>query len=203
MTQLPTTPYLDHPRPRKISVDGEDQYVGGTLIAAHIVTLEQHEATIANPDLVRPSMCFACAWSVLHVHDRRTRKLDGLGSESTVILIFRCARESCRVVWRVLPKLLARYLWRAWERIGEALDDTRERSSTPNPTRRRWSRRLRERATTLVVVLGQLGPARARAVAELTIDAMRREVIAAFGGPARLAELAALVDRLVPGVRVM
>jgi hypothetical protein len=32
---------------------------------------------------------------------------------------------------------------------------------------------------------------------------MRREVIAAFGGLARLAELAALVDRLVPGVRVM
>jgi hypothetical protein len=205
MTQLPTTPYLDHPRPRKIvvDVDGEEKYVGGTLIAAHIVTLEQHAAAVANPDLIRPSTCLACAWSVLHVHDRRTRKLDGLGSESTVILIFRCARESCRVVWRVLPKLLARHLWRAWERIGEALDDARERSSTPKPTRQRWRRRLRERATTLVVVLGQLGPARERAVAELTIDAMRREVIAAFDGLARLAELAALVDRLVPGVRVM
>lgn len=203
MTQLPTTPYLDCPRPRKITISGIDKYVGGTLIAAHIVTLEQHAATLANPELVRPYDCLACGWLVLHVHERRTRKLDGLGSESTEIMIFRCARKSCRVVWRVLPRLLARHLWRTWDAIGEALDDTRERSSTPPSTRRRWFKRLRERATMLVVVLGQLGPARKRPVAELELGAMRREVIAAFGGRAMLAELAALVDRLVPGVRVM
>lgn len=197
MLQLPTTPYLDRPRPRKIG----DKFKGGTVIAEDIVTLEEHAAALANPDLVRPRECAACQWPVLHVHDRRTRKLDGLGSESTEILIFRCA--SCRVVWRVLPALLARHLWRTWSAICKALDEARERRSTPERTCQRWRRRLRERATMLVVVLGQLGPERPPAIAQLGLDATRREVVEAFGGLARLTGLAALVDRLVPGVRVM
>ena len=198
MTQLPPTPYLDRRRPRKI----DDKYVGGTQIAAHIVTLEQHAAALANPDLERPPWCAACDYPDVHVHERRTRLLDGLGSARIEILIFRCANPACRVVWRVLPAFLARHLWRAWARIIEALDEARERYSTPERTRRRWLRRLRERATTLVVVLAQLGPARSAAVRALGLDATRREVIDAFG-LARLAALAALVDRLVPGVRVM
>lgn len=198
MRQLPPTPYLDHPRPRKNS-DGE--HVGGTLIATDIVTLEQQAAALAEPSRVCPPRCQACDWPVLHVHERRARRLDGRGSESVDILIFRCA--ACRVVWRVLPAILARHLWRTWDEVAKALDEACDRSTTPIRTRRRWHRRLRERATTLVVVLGQLGPARVRAVAELVIDAMRRDVIAAFGGVARLAELAGLVDHLVPGVRVM
>lgn len=197
MTQLPQTPYLDRPRPRKIG----DKFVGGTLIADEIVTLEEHAAALANPDLVRPRECAACLWSVLHVHERRTRKLDGLGSESTEILIFRCAQ--CRVVWRVLPAFLARFLWRAWERIGEGLDTARERCSTPARTRRRHRRRVRGRATMLVFVLGLLGPARSMPVARLDHDATRRSVIEAFGGLALLAKLAAQIDHLVPGVRVM
>lgn len=197
MTQLPPTPYLDRPRPRKIG----DKFVGGTLIASEVVTLDDQAAALADPDLVRPSECAACLWSVLHVHERRTRKLDGFVSKSTEILIFRCAR--CRVVWRVLPAFLARHLWRAWDRIGEALDDARERCSTPDRTRRRWRMRLRERATMLVAVSGLLGPARSLPVAELGHDATRRSVIEAFGGLALLARLAALVDHLVPGVRVM
>lgn len=199
MTQLPPTPYLDHLRPRKSG----DDYVDGTLIAAEIVTLEQHAAALANPDLERPDLCLACRCPQVHVHERRTRLLDGLGSATVEILIFRCAGPSCRVVWRVLPAFLARHLWRAWARIVEALDDARERCSTPKRTRQRWLRRLRERATMLVVVLAQLGPARPVAVARLGLDAVRREVIVAFGGLARLPELAALVDRLAPGVRVM
>lgn len=197
MLQLPTTPYLDRPRPRKIG----DKFKGGTLIASDIVTLDEQAAALANPDLVRPRECAACGSPRLHVHDRRTRKLDGLGSEVVEILIFRCA--SCRVVWRVLPAFLARQLWRAWKAIADALDEARARKSTPERTRRRWRRRLRERATMLVVVLGQLGPARTRAVAKLETQVTRGEVVAAFGGLAQLAELAALIDHLVPGVRVM
>lgn len=197
MTQLPPTPYLDRPRPRKIG----DEFVGGTLIATGIVTLDDHAAALANPDLVRPRECAACLWRSLHVHERRTRKLDGRGSEVTEILIFRCA--GCRVVWRVLPAFLARHLWRAWDRVGEGLDETRERCSTPDRTRRRWRMRLRERATMLVAVLGLLGPARSSSVAALGHDATRRSVIEAFGGLALLAKLAALIDHLVPGVRVM
>ena len=198
MTQLPPTPYLDHRRPRKRG----DDFVGGTLIAAEIVTYEQHAAALANPDLERPQRCAACDGPRVHVHERRMRLLDGRGSARVEILIFRCARASCRVVWRVLPAFLARHLWRAWTRIIEALDEARARSSTPKRTRQRWLRRLRERATMLVVVLAQLGPARPPAVATLGLDATRREVIVGFG-LARLAGLAALVDRLAPGVRVM
>ncbi|WP_153258175.1 hypothetical protein [Enhygromyxa salina] len=51
----------------------------------------------------------------------------------------------------------------------------------------------------LVVVLAQLGPA----VTALDLDAVRREVILGYGGLVRLAELAALVDHLAAGVRVM
>ena len=193
MTQLPPTPYLDHRRPRKS---------GGTVIAADIVTHEQHAAALADPDLERPKRCPACGCPRVHVHERRTRLLDGLGSARVEILIFRCAERSCRVVWRVLPAFLARHLWRAWARIVEALDEARERCSTPKRTRRRWLSRLRERATILIVVLASLGPARPPAVAALGLDATRGEVIAAFG-LARLAALAALVDHLVPGVRVM
>lgn len=197
MTQLPPTPYLDHRRARK----NGDKYVGGTLIAAHIVTHEQHAAALANPDLERPELCAACNGSRLHVHELRTRLLDGLGSAVVDILVFRCA--SCRVTWRVLPAFLARHLWRAWERIGEAVDEARERSTTPKRTRQRWLRRLRERAQMLVVVLAQLGPARLPAVSALGLDALRREVIVASGGLAKLVELAALVDHLAAGVRVM
>lgn len=197
MTQLPPTPYLDRLRPRKRG----DKYVGGTLIAESITTPEQHAVALANPDLERPVGCPACGSPHLHVHERRTRLLDGLGSACIDILIFRCAR--CRVVWRVLPAFLARHLWRTWDRVVEALDDACSRSSTPARTRRRWLRRLRERATMLVVTLAQLGPARSPPLAKLSYDATRRALILAFGGFARLPSLAALVDRLTPGVRVM
>lgn len=198
MRQLPPTPYLDRPRPRKI----DDKYIGGTLIAAGVVTLEQHVAALANPDLERPQRCSACGCSRVHVHERRTRLLDGLGSACVEILIFRCANASCRVVWRVLPAFLARHLWRAWARVVEALDEARRRSRTPERTRQRWQWRQRERATMLVVGLGQLGPARPPGLTALGLDATRSEVIVGFG-LARLAALAALVDHLVPGVRVM
>lgn len=194
MTQLPPTPYLDRPRLRN---------KGGTLLAAEVITHEQHTAALANPDIERPPRCAACDCPRVHVHERRTRLLDGLGSAQVDILIFRCARPSCRVVWRVLPAFLARHLWRTWERVTEALDEARARSSTPARTRQRWLSRLRERAAMLVVILAQLGPARSGAVSALGLDATRREVIVAFGGLARLASLAVLVDRLVPGVRVM
>ena len=193
VTQLPPTPYLDHVRPRKR---------GGTLIANDIVTDEQHAAALANPDLARPESCPACDGAPLHVHERRTRLLDGLGSARVEILIFRCAAPSCRVVWRVLPTFLARHLWRVWARIVEALDEARARCSTPKRTRQRWLSRLRERATMLIVVLATLGPGRPPALAALGLDAVRGQVIAAFG-LARLAALAALVDRLAAGVRVM
>lgn len=200
MTQLPTTPYLDHPRPRK----RDGKYKGGTLIAPQVVTFDHHHAALTNSDLVRPRQCAACEWMVLHVHGRRTRKLDGLGSQTTDILVFRCARPECRVTWRVLPAFLARHLWRTWDAVSDALGMDRTRSSsTPKRTRRRWVRRLCEQAATLVVVLGQLGPARPLAVAALGLDATRRDVVEAFGGLAKLAKLAVRVDHLVPGVRVM
>ena len=198
MTQLPTTPYLDRPRPRKHN----ERFVGGTLIATHIETSEQQVAALADPDRVRPRSCQACRWPRLHVHERRTRLLGGLGSGRIQILIFRCANRPCRVVWRVLPAFMARYLWRRWSQVSAALDEGSSRRPVPKRTRRRWRRRLREQARMLVVVLAQLGPRQAPALARIGLGASRGEVIGAFGLQ-RLAELAALVDHLAAGVRVM
>ena len=82
--------------------------------------------------------------------------------------------------------------------------ETENRSSVPAPTRTRWRTRLRERAAVLVAVLGTCSQHSVveRALA-LGSGALRREVVDAFGGLAALPGLAALVHRLVRGVRVM
>ena len=67
--QVLPSQYLDLPRPRKQK--------GGTLLASGRLTLEQHEAALANPALVRPRHCAACRVGGVHVHDRRERLLAG------------------------------------------------------------------------------------------------------------------------------
>lgn len=139
------------------------------------------------------------------MHSRRERILAGHAEAASVlVLVFRCARRPCRALWRVLPKFLARHLWRAWSTVAEAVADDAERSPVPRRTRQRWWARLRERASVLVAVLGASGDgslvARAR---RLGSAAQRGEVLAAFGGHCTLPMLAALVHDLVPGVRVM
>lgn len=195
---LPPSPCLDRPSPSSSK--------GGTVIARHITTLREQRQALAEPDLVRPEDCWTCGIGALHVHERRERTLRGHHGAATIgVLIFRCAQPGCRAVWRVLPAFLARHLWRAWSTVAEALTpETEARSSVPARTRDRWRTRLRERAAVLIAVLGGSGQ---RSVVEraaaLGSGAVRREVIDAFGGLARVAMLAAQVHHLVRGVRVM
>jgi hypothetical protein len=194
---LPSTPCLDRPSSSR----------GGTLIAAHIEDVEAQREALAEPDRVRPSdNCRACGIGHLHVHSRRERKLYGhIGVPSISILVFRCARQECRALWRVLPKFLARRLWRAWSTVANAVETKPgEPCPVPRRTRLRWKARLRERAAVLVAVLATSGNVTlVQRAASLGAGALRREVLAAFGGPSVLPMLAALVHRLVPGVRVM
>lgn len=195
--ELPTTPCLDRPSSSR----------GGTLIATEIEDLQAQQQALAQPDRVRPrGGCPTCGTGCLHVHSRRDRKLYGhVGVASIHVLVFRCARAGCRALWRVLPKFLARHLWRAWSTVADAVETKPgEPCPVPRRTRLRWKARLRERAAVLVAVLATRGDdTLARRAASLGAGALRREVLAAFGGPDALPMLAALVHRLVRGVRVM
>jgi hypothetical protein len=194
--ELPSTPCLDRPSSSR----------GGTLIAKEVEDLASQRQALAEPERVRTAGgCPTCGTGRLHVHSRRERTLAGHAEAASVlVLVFRCARLECRALWRVLPKFLARHLWRAWSTVAEAVADEVERSPVPRRTRQRWRARLRERAAVLVAVLGASGDAMLVARARrLGSAAQRGEVLTAFGGLCMLPMLAALVHDLVRGVRVM
>ena len=119
------------------------------------------------------------------------------------VLIFRCSRRAqCGAIWRVLPHLLARHLWRRWTLVGVVLEDGRHR--VPRRTQQRWCQRLASVAAVLVALLAQAATRDWTDVAvRAGMDATRRDVVAAAGGPERLANLAAIIDHLEPGVRLM
>ncbi len=195
--QVTPSAYLDRPRPRKQK--------GGTVLARSLATFEQHQAALANPALARPSRCAACRLGVLHMHERRERLFAGElgGPERTQILIFRCSRRAeCGATWRVLPHFLARHLWRRWTLVGVVLKGRRSR--VPRRTQQRWRRRLATAAAVVVALLGQSATHDwTEVAARAGMDATRGDVIAATGGPERLANLAAIIDHLEPGVRLM
>ncbi len=190
-------PYLDRPRPRKQK--------GGTLLARHLVTLEQHQSALAAPALFGLSTCVRCKIGRLHVHDRRERLFAGEigGPGRTEVLVFRCSRRAeCGAIWRVLPHFLARHLWRRWTLVGVVLEDGRHR--VPRRTQQRWRWRLASAAAVVVALLGQAAMHDWTEVAvRAGMDATRGDVIAVAGGPNRLAHLAAIIDHLEPGVRLM
>jgi len=198
-----TCTYLDRPRPRKQK--------GGTVLARHVRSVEEHEATLRDPDKVRHERCLSCKIGQLYVHDRRSRIYAGEVLESgeahtTEVLVFRCdRREECGAIWRVLPHFLARHLWRRWTLVGTVLSEPGPRRHVvPRRTQQRWRRRLRCAAAVLVALLGDAPTAEWVDVAvAASADASRARLLAAAGGPGRLADLAAIVDHLEPGVRIM
>ncbi len=190
-------PYLDRGRPAKQK--------GGTVLAPEIRTLQEHEAALANPDLVRPSPCQRCRAAPVHLHERRTRVFRGEveGPPGTEVLIFRCAdREDCGAIWRVLPAFLARHLWRRWSVIGASvLRRPAGRHRVASRTRQRWRARLQSSAAVLVALLGATGLERWTGLAaRVTAAGMRGELIEAADS---LPELACAIDDGQPGVRVM
>jgi hypothetical protein len=186
------------------------------LVAEAVTDLAEHERWL-RLDAYRPVGCPRCG-EVCHAHQLRVRLLLGQPQPSTEVATYRCAdRERCGAVWRVLPALLARHLWRAWPTVERAVSEpvageVQEHGEVPSfvtPTRtlQRWRARLATSAALIVAVLATAMDVPEHAVvaersgyaatrAEI-VEIARREI----GG--RHGKLAAIVHRLAPGVRLM
>ena len=160
----------------------------------------------------------------MHAHEHRSRLLLGEAAISTEVALYRCAdRERCGAVWRILPAFLARHLWRAWltvERHAIAGSQTvavpEVAMPVPARTVRRWRARLASSAAMIIAALATAFdvPDLATVVERAGYAASRIELCTIFAervlgagakphGGERLGQLAALVHRLAPGVRLM
>lgn len=148
---------------------------------------------------------------MLHGHGYRERRLLGERAWAAVtIAIYLCA--GCGATWRILPRFLARHLWRSWpvveaSAIGPA---SPAQPRVAERTVRRWRERLRSSARRLVQILATSSSAVLESVVHaIGIDASRGELSAAYSealgsaSGARFADLAAIVHRLEPGVRLV
>jgi len=207
--------YESRPKPPK----------GGTLIAEAVMDLETHERMLAR-DAYRPPGCSRCGAEV-HAHEHRPRLLLGLQEDPgrvTQVAIYRCAdRENCGAVWRILPGLLARHLWRAWTTVEQAVAEQRAPpaepvetiTTVPASTRQRWRMRLATSAALVVAALATAADVREHAavVERAGYQATRRELVIIFNDQVdnaraeqtreQLSPLATVVHRLAPGVRLM
>jgi hypothetical protein len=187
------------------------------MIAEDVQTLSAHEQRLCSPDGYRPERCPGCQHDHLHVHDYIGRVLRA-DAERSWIRIVRYACAACGATWRILPLLLARHLWRNWrvvERSAAPAPDTPPTPegrppTVPARTTRRWSQRLASAALLLTQALATSGRETLRTIAgAVGLEATRGELVSAHATHAasapgfRLAELAALVHRLVPGLRLM
>lgn len=176
---------------------------GGTLIAEDVTDVETHRRRLADPDGYRPDRCHNCLFGTLHAHDFRERK-PKQDPEHQVMWVRRYRCAYCGAVWQVLPGFLARWLHRSWEVVEGAVAGSRSPSQpqVPHRTLQRWRERLRCSARRLVSVLASSGEPRWEALAgRVGPDATRAALLAAW--QRGMASLAALVHRLVPGVRLM
>jgi len=167
--------------------------------------LKTHRRRLSDPDGYRPSCCPRCGHGVLHVHDYRSRVLRA-DPEGAVIRVVRhrCTAAECGARWLILPMLLARHLWRRWAVVEASTVGQRPHDWEPVParTQRRWRARLRSTGRLLVQALASSGAAALEAVAaRVGLASTRQDVVGALGLP--LAKVAALLHRLVPGLRLM
>jgi len=197
-------PCLKRPRP--------SSQKGGTLIAENVIDLVTHRRLVCDPDGYRPAECLNCHHTVLHMHERRIRLLMGDPEAMTVdIAIYRCA--NCDGVWRVLPRFVARHLWRSWQVVEAATSEGGAPPSQPKIPERtllRWRERLRSQASLLVQLLATSGNTCLEAVVHaLGIEAVRSALVAAYASRfsslpgTQLASFSALIHRLGPGLRLM
>ena len=188
---------------------------GGTIIAEEVTDHATHEKRICDPDGYRPPFCPRCGEGRLHVHDYRERVLRA-ESGKPVTRIVRLLCVSCQAIWKILPRFIARHLWRTWDVVGHALMPGHKASSPSQPqhwpqvpprTVRRWRARWLRPALVLVQILAASGQASWAALAtRLAPEATCADLVLAYarehaGQP--LAALAALVYRLQPKVRLM
>lgn len=209
------------------------KYRGGTLIAEQVWSVEEHERRLRDAEGYRPERCQHCGCRRLHVHDYPLRRPQGEPLLTLLRVVrFICSNEECGATWRVLPAFLARHLWWVWRRVSgatreeaspvssgvEGADGTtvlsegaaREGRVVPERTRRRWQERLSTWSRQLVVLMASRGAEQVQRVAkEVGLGASRRELVSAYeralatGAGVTLGAVAALMDRLERGVRLM
>jgi hypothetical protein len=186
---------------------------GGTLIAEEVIDHHMHERRICDPDGYRPPSCPRCGELRLHVHDYRERVLRAeAGKPVTMIVRLMCV--SCKAIWQILPRFIARHLWRTWNVVTHTLmpeagppSELQHWPKVPLRTVRRWRARWLRPALALAQILAASGKAAwATLATELPTDATCADLVFAYarehvGQP--LAALAALLYRLQPKVRLM
>jgi hypothetical protein len=152
------------------------------------------------------------------VHDYRERILRAEPGEP-VARVVRHACVGCAAIWQILPAFIARCLWRTWHVLEHTVTgpapasvarDTPRWPPVPERTQRRWQARWRRPAQVVAQVLAACGHATWAALAAgLAPGATCAEVVAVYAGAQatppgqRLAAVAALIDRLAPGMRLM
>jgi len=176
---------------------------GGTFINETVNDLAAHEAMMKDPASYRPAEC-RCGCTRLHLHDRRERQTRGSGSVVVTVVIFLCAE--CSATWRVLPAFLARCLWRPWKVVQAALFEGERH--VPARTVQRWHARLAQAALVATQALATSGDATLREVSQrVGLEGSRAMLVnayaAAVGTSSLLAPLAALLQRLSPGIRLV
>jgi len=185
---------------------------GGTLIAEAVWTLQEHERLLNGGGYRPPEGCPKCAQG-LHVHDYRTRVLPEDPAGIVTVVRFLCSM--CKATWQMLPAFLARHLRRSWARVeasvaGPQAQAAAPQTGIPRTTRRRWLSRLAASAALLVAALGTAERPELTVVAgAVGLEGTRRELVeehtrmAAVPAGQHLTQVAALVHRLVPGLRLM
>lgn len=205
----PTEPLCDQPPPGVFYLDLRvpSSQKGGTKIADDVMDWEAHLQRMETVDGYRPALCDHCGCRRLHGHGRRVRVLAGDELGSLEMRRYRCTE--CGAVWQVLPGFVARKLWRRWEVVDDALREKRRvgRPLVPGRTRRRWRSQLRSDGRRVRHVLSSTGRPEVEAVVgRVSVECRRGDVLAAYREltpEGALAELAALLHRSAPGVRVM
>lgn len=199
---------------------------GGTIIIEQVCSLKEHERLL-NTGSYRLDACPRCG-ATTHLHDLRPRVMvQGAGlervSSTTLTQRVRCAdREDCGAAWQLLPAFLARHLWRCWSTVQRAMFERRAEPPLPQPggearsrvvpqrTARRWRGRLLSSAALLVAVLGTAEQPELTALAgAVGLEGIRSELVVQYAAQfqpsacQRLVQVAALLHRLAPGVRLM
>ena len=205
----PTEPLCDQPPPGVFYLDRRDpsSQRGGTKIAGDVMDWEAHLQRVVTPEGYRPERCDQCGGRRLHGHGLRTRVLAGDELGTIDIRRYRCAQ--CRAVWQVVPGFVARRLWRRWDVVEDGLGEKRRvgRPEVPGRTRRRWRARLRSDGRRVRHVLSVTQrPELEAVVRRVPVECTRGGVLAAYREHApcsALRELAALLHRVTPGLRMM
>lgn len=191
---------------------------GGTLVAEDVTDVATHERRLRAPDGYRPKACPRCGETRLHVHDYRERILRAEPGRR-VVSIVRHECVGCEALWQTLPAFIARHLWRTWRVVEQTLTggvpapaETEERRWPPVPerTQQRWQARWLRVVELLVQVLASCGEAAWAALASgLGLEPRCARLVRAYAEAKMtkpghwLSEVAALVYRLQPKVRLM